>query len=78
MGCRLWGRTESDTTEATQQQQQQHVPGTCAHKCQLINELLQLINEELINVNSSVVFIVIITWCFMGNSKFIIVGINLV
>ena len=20
MGCRLWGRTESDTTEATQQQ----------------------------------------------------------
>ena len=21
-GCRLWGRTESDTTEATQQQQQ--------------------------------------------------------
>ena len=24
MGCRLWGRTESDTTEATQQQQQNH------------------------------------------------------
>ena len=24
MGCRLWGCTESDTTEATQQQQQQH------------------------------------------------------
>ena len=23
MGCRLWGRTESDTTGATQQQQQQ-------------------------------------------------------
>ena len=23
MGCRLWGYTESDTTEATQQQQQQ-------------------------------------------------------
>ena len=22
MGCRLWGRTESDTTEATWQQQQ--------------------------------------------------------
>ena len=22
MGCRLWGRTEPDTTEATQQQQQ--------------------------------------------------------
>ena len=24
VGCRLWGRTESDMTEATQQQQQQH------------------------------------------------------
>ena len=24
VGCRLWGRTESDTTEATQQQPQQH------------------------------------------------------
>ena len=24
VGCRLWGRTESDTTKATQQQQQQH------------------------------------------------------
>ena len=23
VGCRLWGRTESDTTEATSQQQQQ-------------------------------------------------------
>ena len=25
VGCLLWGRTESDTTEATQQQQQKHV-----------------------------------------------------
>ena len=24
VGCCLWGRTESDTTEATRQQQQQH------------------------------------------------------
>ena len=24
VGCRLWGRTESDTTEVTQQQQQQY------------------------------------------------------
>ena len=24
VGCSVWGRTESDTTEATQQQQQQH------------------------------------------------------
>ena len=27
VGCRLWGRTESDTTEATQQQLQQGFPG---------------------------------------------------
>ena len=27
VGCRLWGRTESDTTEATQQQQQQQESG---------------------------------------------------
>ena len=27
VGCRLWGRTESDTTEATQQQQQQQCGG---------------------------------------------------
>ena len=26
-GCRLWGRTELDTTEATQQQQQQLLGG---------------------------------------------------
>ena len=26
VGCRLWGRTELDTTEATQQQQQQQQP----------------------------------------------------
>ena len=25
VGCRLWGRTESDTTEATEQQQQHRV-----------------------------------------------------
>ena len=25
VGCRLWGRTESDTTEATQQQQQKRI-----------------------------------------------------
>ena len=32
MGCRLWGRTELDTTEATQQQQQQQ---TVAHQALL-------------------------------------------
>ena len=36
MGCRLWGRTESDTTEATSQQQQQQtllgLPGGASGK----------------------------------------------
>ena len=32
VGCRLWGRTESDTTEATEQQQQQNFPGTKVNK----------------------------------------------
>ena len=26
VGCRLWGRTESDTTEATWRRRQQHTP----------------------------------------------------
>ena len=30
VGCRPWGRTESDTTEATQQQQQQAYNNACA------------------------------------------------
>ena len=29
VGCRLWGRTESDTTEATQQQRQQRQQNYC-------------------------------------------------
>ena len=29
VGCRLWGRTELDTTEATQQQQQQQICFAC-------------------------------------------------
>ena len=47
VGCRLWGRTESDTTEATQQQQQ-----TAAHQAFLSftisRSLLQLIFTELV------------------------------
>ena len=30
VGCRLWGRTESDTIEVTQQQQQQHILVICS------------------------------------------------
>jgi len=31
VGCRLWGRTESDTTEVTYQQQQQHGSNVNVH-----------------------------------------------
>ena len=31
VGCRLWGHTESDATEATQQQQQQHIHHSVSH-----------------------------------------------
>ena len=34
VGCRLWGRTESDMTEATQQQQQ----GCLMCKCDNVDE----------------------------------------
>ena len=36
MGCHLWGLTESDTTEATQQWQQQQLMSrgcACVHMC---------------------------------------------
>ena len=32
VGCCLWGRTESETTEATQQQQQQHLSEALKHE----------------------------------------------
>ena len=32
VGCHLWGRTESDATEATQQQQHFGIPGSCKAK----------------------------------------------
>ena len=43
VGCRLWGRTESDTTEATQQQQQQQHPKDI-HVYKAKKELYQNIN----------------------------------
>ena len=43
VGCRLWGRTELDTTEATQQQQQQSFCNNCdaitvMHYCPLLDK----------------------------------------
>ena len=54
VGCHLWGRTESDTTEATQQQQQQH-PRVCVspllslHVCiyRLVSQLLSSPNKNV-------------------------------
>ena len=44
MGCHLWGRTESDTTEATQQQQQQQQAELTNHwpiqSCRYENKIL--------------------------------------
>ena len=40
VGCRLWGRTESDTTEATQQQQQQHCFSHCSPLSRTQDELI--------------------------------------
>ena len=39
MGCHLWGRTESDMTEATWQQQQQHTLQYFLSKSVLVNGL---------------------------------------
>ena len=40
VGCRLWGRTESNTTEATQQQQHEEIPNPhdqlCFHDTDLV------------------------------------------
>ena len=45
VGCRLWGRTESDTTEVTQQQQQQNILITTSVLPEMIVELTCLQNK---------------------------------
>ena len=49
VGCRLWGRTESDTTEATQQQQQQ--------QCVSVNSKLLLLPSPSPLTNPKFVFL---------------------
>ena len=44
MGCRLWGRTESDTTDATQQQQ--HGLSLVA-LCELLITVVSLVEHRL-------------------------------
>ena len=41
VGCRLWGRTESDTTEVTQQQQYKYVLTVYV---QILSKLFSLLN----------------------------------
>ena len=41
MGCRLWGRTELDTTEVTQQQQQQQLLSLCCQYMKVITTMIQ-------------------------------------
>ena len=52
VGCHLWGRTESDTTEATQQQQQQ-----CVYK--VVSQLLNhtLVKSKFTNSVYALVFL---------------------
>ena len=43
VGCHLWGRTESDTTEASQQQQQQQfLVGSCPEHCRMFSSISDL------------------------------------
>ena len=45
VGCRLWGRTESNTTEATQQQQQQYLLSLLCP-----NGLLRCVNFQVVKL----------------------------
>ena len=56
VGCRLWGRTESDTTEATQQQQQY---------------LIVLIYSSQMTYDVEYLFICLVaTWCDFNDQFF--------
>ena len=46
VGCRLWGRTESDTTEATQQQQQQQQQQQHADSATAARRILALVHSS--------------------------------
>ena len=56
VGCRLWGRTESDTTEATWQQQQRLAGGTLSASfwclCQKLSLSLIYFNKTLLHKSS--------------------------
>ena len=59
VGCRLWGRTESDTTETTWQQQQQQHAVTC--------ELLLIVQERWVGgVFCCFLQNLFPYWCWLG------------
>ena len=47
VGCRLWGRTESDMTEATQQQQQQAIQSANSYFYTHLQRNLNFIEDSL-------------------------------
>jgi len=54
VSCRLWGRTELDTTEATQQQQQQHqITNSIFHKTRTKNFTVHMETQKTPNSQSS-------------------------
>ena len=64
VGCRLWGRTESDTTDATQQQQQQHIKGQQT-SLQAKSDLLPIfVNRVLLCILSVAAFV--LQWQWQG------------
>ena len=50
MGCRLWGRTESDTTEATQQQQAAAAAAAASMNLQMSQLDLEKAEEPVIKL----------------------------
>ena len=47
VGCRLWGRTESDTPEGTYMQQQQQEPHAKSHLCYFFNSCSLMVSLSL-------------------------------
>ena len=59
VGCRLWGRTESDTTEATQQQQQELLDEFHKQECAYLFVLTShFCHHDIFDLYMSIEFIV--------------------
>ena len=51
VGCHLWGRTESDTTEATSQQQQHIYPNICGFVCCMCTYMCLFTNQYCVKLS---------------------------